>query len=210
MDWQAIFWGFIGGVLAAFLVLFFFPSDYCLHNYNISSTTILKIEDIPIASIPKAAVVVYKNSSVIDKLQYLQKTKSGYIFQSCVRGSEIAEEEHFKEAYEKTLLEVSMFLNSSVKSTTLYQKTQNKEFFNKVSEVFSYSVTSGSQILAKYKYIDSVLGYDFCVVTLYDPQEAFKAHEVQEKIKAISQRYGIDWKEFIKELQDAMKNTYNR
>jgi len=208
MDWQAILSGFVGGLLATFLVLFFFPSNNCVSSDV--STTVLKVGNISIVSVPKNAEIIYKNSSIVDKLQRLKSSGNVYIFQSCVRGSEIAQEKNFHEAFEKTLVEVSMFLNSSVRSVTLYKKHQNKEFFDKISKVLSNSVTSGSQIIAKYKYIDSVLGYNFCVVTLYDPLEAFKAESVQEKLRDISQKYGVDWKEFVNELQNAMKESYGR
>ena len=208
MDWQAMLSGFLGGILAALLVMFLFPSDNCTSNDF--SATILKIGNVPIASIPRTAEIVYKNSSVANKLKHLKEQGSAYIFQSCVRGSEIAQERHFQEAFEKTLIEISMFLNSSVKSVTLYEKYQNKEFFNKVSEVLSSSVTAGSQVIVKYKYIDGVLGYNFCVVTLYDPQEAFKARSIQERLKNISQKYGVNWENLVKELQDAMKENYGK
>jgi len=206
MDWEALLSGFVGGLLAALLVLYFFPTNNFVPSE--SSTMLLRIEGVPVATIPKNAEIVYKNASVAGKLHCLRDSKNIYIFQSCVRGSEIAQEQHFKEAFKKTLLEISMFLNSSVKSVTLYKKSQNREFFDKASEVLSSSITSGSQVIAKYKYIDSVLGYNFCVVTLYDPREAFKAESIQEKLKGISQKYGVDWKEFIDELQEAMKESY--
>ena len=190
---------------------YFFVFAIANNNAQASQTlSSISIGGVVVAKVPSDVNIVYLNEAASTRVASLKASGSLFTFQACELGSEIGQDKNFRIAYEKSLQEVAEFLNSVVTVFTNYVKVNNKEFFKRVSNLLSTSITSGTITLAKYKHFEGVLGYNFCVITLYDPQTAMKAESVQNQLKSMAKELGIDWKEFKKKLEDAFKNAYSK
>ncbi len=204
IDWKTLLAGIIGGIIGGLLVYFLMPAKAVLPS---QASATLNIGEVEISPLPANAVVVYKDESAVDRIKALKESGKLFLFQACSRGSQIGEATHYKEAYEKSLEEISAFLSSSVRSLTSLLKIQKEEFYANAVSIMSEGITAGSRIIAKYKYYDSV-SYSFCVVTLYDPQAALMVSAVNFKLKKLAEEYGIEWGKFKEKLLEAYAQSY--
>jgi len=204
IDWKMVFSGIIGGIVGALIVLFLFPKTAAFQAQSLP----LNIGDVRVALLPPNSEVVYKDETVAERIRLLEKRGTLFTFQACTRGSEIGEKRHFQEAFEISLSMLSKFLNSTVKTFSKLAKIQNTEFYTRMVKIVSHGVTSGSRIIAKYKYFDGI-SYNFCVITLYDPLSTLSLATVKARLKKIAQEYGIRWEEFNEKLLEAYKSAYS-